>query len=208
MFSYISRSLVRLNKNKEYRNKIDVSSNNDGGLGNSDSQDVQPMSKNVLLLRADLVDFWHLCLSSPEWQQKVQIIRHYLLYPNPYPKNSRLKSRFYAHPAFPLLMFTLMMHEEGMCDPQMIIRSNWKGYLEEFAMAVNVWEGAGVSLNDVKGKVPTANSRLASVVETWTVNGPERLKEGTPLTNFEAKYFTYGEPTYEQIIIYSRKKST
>ena len=199
---------MRLNKNKEYRNKIGSSSDKDGGTEISAPQEMQPISKNVLLLRADLVDFWHLCLSSLEWQQRVQILRHYLLYPNPYPKNSRLKSRFYAHPAFPLLMLTLMMNGDGMCDPQIIIRSNWKGYLEEFAIAVDIWEGAGLTLKDVKAYVTRANSRVADGVKTWTMNRPERLKSETPLTNFEAKYFACGEPTYEQVITYSRKKST
>eukprot|EP00804_Cyclotella_cryptica_P003718 CCRYP_008895-RA/>CCRYP_008895-RA protein AED:0.37 eAED:0.37 QI:146/0.5/0.33/1/0.5/0.33/3/0/435 len=199
----IDRSLVRLNKNKEYRNKVDRTSNSDGGNENGDSQEVQPISKNILLLRADLVDFWHLCLSSREWQQKVQILKHYLLYPNPYPKSSRLKSRFYAHPSFPLLMLTLMMDGHDTCDRQMIIRSNWKGYLEEFATAVEVWEGSGLTLTDVKGRETTANLKVACGVKSWTVNGPRRLKNETPLTNFEAKYFACGEPTYEQSATYN-----
>lgn len=99
-----------------------------------------------------------------------------------------------------------MMNGDGIFDPQIIIRSNWKGYLEEFAIAVDVWEGAGLSLNDVKANVTRANSGGADWVEAWTINGPERLKSETPLTNFEAKYVACGEPTYEQVITYSRTK--
>lgn len=41
---------------------------------------------NALLLRADLVDFWTLCL-----QNGVLLEHHFLLYPNPYPKPKHLK---------------------------------------------------------------------------------------------------------------------
>jgi hypothetical protein len=77
---------------------------------------------------AELVDFWHCLL---EYDCRVQ--HHYMLYPNPYPKSSRLKQRWYAHPSFPLLL-----HLSG---DRLTVRSNWQQYLEEFALAAEVVAG-------------------------------------------------------------------
>jgi tRNA G46 methylase TrmB len=178
-----SRSLVRLNKNWVYRNKLD---------------EPEDATNNVLLLRADLIDFWHLCLTSLVWQQTVHVKKHYLLYPNPYPKKARLKNRFYAHPAFPLLMLTLMMEgDEPNDSTQMIVRSNWKGYLEEFALSVAVWKETELDWNDLQN-VPRRIDE-GDCHEKWTMKGPERIESATnvPMTNFEAKFFSCGEPVYE-----------
>lgn len=51
---------------------------------------------------------------------------HYLLYPNPYPKTSQLQMRWHGHPVFPIL---------STLSPIIKLRSNWKLYLEEFALA-------------------------------------------------------------------------
>lgn len=150
---------------------------------------------NVLLLRADLIDFWHLCLTSSIWQQTIQVQKHYLLYPNPYPKKARLKSRFYAHPAFPLLMLTLMGGDNtDKCDG-LIVRSNWRGYLEEFALAIQVLEDSGLSMSGFQDVADISEGHCKS---RWTIKGPERIASGTePMTNFEAKYFSCGEHVYE-----------
>ena len=68
------------------------------------------------------------------------------MYFNPYPNRSRFKSRFYAHPASPLLMLTVM---NGFCDG-IIVRSYLKGYLDKFASVVRVWEDTKLSLDRVK----------------------------------------------------------
>jgi tRNA G46 methylase TrmB len=180
--------------------------NRDGSTdGNKYTENFDTPSKNVLLLRADLVDFWHLCLTSPEWQQKVCVHKHYLLYPNPYPKKARLKSRFYVHPAFPLLMLTMMMGGND-ADRRMIVRSNWEGYLKEFSIAVKVWEESGLSFNRAKdaaildsmGDTDDTCGGEHTDTQYWIVNGPKRLcNKNAPMTNFEAKYFACGEPAYE-----------
>ncbi|RXE49321.1 SAM-dependent methyltransferase [Chromohalobacter israelensis] len=77
---------------------------------------------NALLVRADLVDFWRLALRAG-WQPA----RHYLLYPNPYPKASHLKMRWHGHPVFPALA--------GL-GGEFEARSNWRLYLEELALAL------------------------------------------------------------------------
>lgn len=77
---------------------------------------------NALLVRADLVDFWRLA-DQARWQLE----RHYLLYPNPYPKAAHLKMRWHGHPVLPTLL---------ALGGQLEVRSNWQLYIEEFALAV------------------------------------------------------------------------
>ncbi len=76
---------------------------------------------NYALVRADLLDFWRLA-AAHEWQ----VERHYLLYPNPWPKKNALKKRFHGHPVF-LDLIKLGQYFE--------LRSNWQIYALEFAAA-------------------------------------------------------------------------
>ncbi|MCL7928533.1 tRNA (guanine(46)-N(7))-methyltransferase TrmB [Halomonas llamarensis] len=78
--------------------------------------------ENALLVRADLVDFWRLAQRAG-WTP----LRHYLLYPNPYPKAAHLNRRWHGHPVFPTLL---------ALGGRLELRSNWKIYVEEFAQAV------------------------------------------------------------------------
>lgn len=80
------------------------------------------VSDNALLVRADLVDFWRLALAAG-WQP----VRHYLLYPNPYPKAAHLKRRWHGHPVLPALL---------ALGGRLELRSNWRLYVEEFAQAL------------------------------------------------------------------------
>lgn len=78
---------------------------------------------NLLLLRADLVDLWILAWEDREWD----ILEHFILYPNPYPKRSQLRKRWHGHPVFPILL----------CLGGIItLRSNWRAYLDETCQAV------------------------------------------------------------------------
>lgn len=77
--------------------------------------------ENVLLVRADLVDFWRLA-SQAGWR----FDQLYLLYPNPWPKKQHLKRRFHGHPVFFDLLRLAQNYE---------LRSNWRLYLEEFVSA-------------------------------------------------------------------------
>lgn len=77
---------------------------------------------NAMAIQADLVDFWRLAVKA-QWQLE----RHYILYPNPYPKASQLKRRWHAHPVFADLL-RLGGHLE--------LRTNWKIYADEFACAL------------------------------------------------------------------------
>lgn len=82
---------------------------------------------NCLLLRADLVDIWRL------WDEaKLPLARHYLLYPNPWPKVGHLSRRWHGHAVFPTLVSL-----GGIIE----CRSNWQLYVEEFACALNYLTG-------------------------------------------------------------------
>jgi tRNA (guanine-N7-)-methyltransferase len=76
---------------------------------------------NLIFVRANCEDIWRLMV-----EQGIKVYQHYMLYPNPWPKSIHLKRRWHGHPVFKLLPH-LSNHVE--------LRSNWKTYLDEFAMA-------------------------------------------------------------------------
>lgn len=147
-----------------------------------DRQHVQRVRDNVLLVRAELVHFWRL------WCQNDLVAeQHFLLYPNPYPKQSRLKQRWYAHPSFPLLL------QISGGNP-LILRSNWRGYLQELADAV-----VYISEYDEKA-VTSASAHALQVAKAYLASaqlGPQLRIPGQAWTNFEAKYDKIGETTYQ-----------
>jgi tRNA (guanine-N7-)-methyltransferase len=77
---------------------------------------------NLDLVRADLADYWRLMHSA-----SVRVARHYLLYPNPWPKIGQLSRRWHAHPVFPS-----MLELGGRLE----CRSNWRIYIEEFCFSI------------------------------------------------------------------------
>lgn len=82
---------------------------------------------NLDLVRADLVDYWRLLLDAG-----VRLERHYLLYPNPWPKIGHLRRRWHGHPIFPSLLAL-----GGVLE----CRSNWPIYIAEHALAVGKLTG-------------------------------------------------------------------
>lgn len=85
---------------------------------------------NVLWVRGELASFWRLALLDG-WRLE----RHYLLYPNPWPKPGQLQRRWHAHP-----VFSDMLRLGGRVE----MRTNWKVYAEEFAFAVTFMCGTAV----------------------------------------------------------------
>lgn len=77
---------------------------------------------NCVLVRADVNDFWRLAVDAG-WRPE----RHFLLYPNPYPKASQLRKRWYGSPAFAALIDL-----GGL----LTVRTNWGLYAEEFVLAL------------------------------------------------------------------------
>ncbi len=119
-----------------------------------------PLPPNARLIRAELGDFWCLAAESG-WR----LAAHWLLYPNPWPKSAHLKRRWHGHPAFPRLL---------MLGGNLVLRSNWRLYLEEFSRALVV---AG---------------RQPGVI--MPVDGVE------PLTPFESKYASSQHGLFELIV--------
>ena len=87
---------------------------------------------------AELASFWRLALAAG-WQLE----RHYLFYPNPWPKPGQLQRRWHAHPVFPDLL---------RLGGRLEMRCNWELYAEEFAFAVN--RLAGTKIEPVRLREP------------------------------------------------------
>ena len=82
---------------------------------------------NFICVRADLVDYWRLMLDA-----NIRPARHFILYPNPWPKIGHLSRRWHGHAVFPTLV---ALGGEIEC------RSNWRIYIEEFASALSQLSG-------------------------------------------------------------------
>lgn len=191
----IDRSMARLSRNSTFRRRYKSASafDNDKNL-NDDSSSVynagniptvvQQAAPNVFLVRAELVDFWRLILQdSRDWN----IAHHFMLYPNPYPKKSRFKSRWYAHPSFPLLL--------QLDSNEFTIRSNWEGYLKEFRNSIVYASEYYTNKNDGQDFA----SKFVESAKRDDCITKRRSSEDFQLawTNFEQKYHDIGEPTYE-----------
>lgn len=85
---------------------------------------------NMVFVRADLVDFWRLLREAG-----LSLARHYILYPNPWPKIGHLTRRWHAHPVFPDLVSL-----GGVLE----CRTNWQVYIEELACALEQVTGQPV----------------------------------------------------------------
>ena len=97
---------------------------------------------NTFLLRAELASFWRLALEAG-WALE----RHYLFYPNPWPKPGHLQRRWHAHPVFPD-----MLRLGGRIE----MRCNWKPYADEFAFALNRLAGSAVQPAVLEGGDPVS----------------------------------------------------
>lgn len=82
------------------------------------------LPENASIWRADVIDFWRLAVNAG-WK----LTAHYLLYPNPYPKSVQVQRRWHGSPSFLDIL---------KLGGRLEIRSNWKTYLEEFAIALDV----------------------------------------------------------------------
>lgn len=117
----------------------------------------ETLPENLYFARAELVDFWGLLAA-----EGVRLARHYILYPNPWPKIGHLARRWHGHAVFPA-----MVALGGVLES----RSNWRIYLEEMALALEILTGQPAVLEEI----PPA---------------------GEPLTAFERKYRDSGQPLF------------
>jgi tRNA G46 methylase TrmB len=79
------------------------------------------VAQNYHLVRADLNDFYRL-VKAAKWP----VSKHYILYPNPWPKSKHLQRRWHGSAVFPQMT---------RIGKTLILRSNWRLYLEEFQQA-------------------------------------------------------------------------
>lgn len=88
---------------------------------------------NLILIRGELSDFWRLA-QADGWR----LSRHYLLYPNPWPKPGQLMRRWHAHPVFEVVL---------ALGGRLELRTNWRIYAEEFARAVEFLVGCAAAVH-------------------------------------------------------------
>ena len=79
---------------------------------------------NYILARTNIVDFWRLATDA-SWQLQ----KHFIFFPNPWPKPAHLRRRWHAHPVFPFLL---------SLGGYLELRTNWKIYAQEFSTAISV----------------------------------------------------------------------
>lgn len=111
---------------------------------------------NHIVVRADLNDFWRLAHEA-DWK----LSQHFLLYPNPYPKSAHVQRRWHGSAAFADII---------KLGGELKVRSNWKLYIEEFAIALKI---AG-----------------------FTVNVHQYMAK-EPMTPFERKYWSSGQQSWQ-----------
>jgi len=78
--------------------------------------------ENLRFVRADVQDLWRAF-----HRLNIEVDRHYLLYPNPWPKAHHFMRRWHGHPVWPHLL-ALKGHLE--------LRTNWLLYAQEFEQAL------------------------------------------------------------------------
>lgn len=115
---------------------------------------------NAVFARADLVDFWRLLQT-----EGIHLARHYLLYPNPWPKIGHLARRWHGHAVFPTVLAL-----GGVLE----CRSNWRIYIEELAQAITLatgrpaqcepWQPAGEPMTPFERKYLASGHDLHRVV--------------------------------------------
>ncbi|GAA6204645.1 SAM-dependent methyltransferase [Thalassotalea sp. SU-HH00458] len=111
---------------------------------------------NFILVRADLNDFYRLVK-----QAKWSVSQHYILYPNPWPKAKHVQRRWHGSAVFPEII---------AIGKEIILRSNWRLYLEEFQFSA-----------DITGRSGTIS----------------QVNDEQPLTPFEAKYQLSGQVCWQ-----------
>ena len=84
----------------------------------------QALPSNALLVQGDLEDFYRLAVNAG-WR----LAKHFILYPNPWPKSAHLKRRWHG-----MACFKQIVQLGGMLE----LRSNWDIYVAEFVEALAI----------------------------------------------------------------------
>ena len=120
---------------------------------------------NCIKVRADLIDYWRLLHEAGIYPD-----RHYILYPNPWPKKHHLGRRWHGHPLFPTIVALGGYFE---------CRSNWRIYIDECAAALTQLAGIDVAVEPYRPGAPETTGIAAESCSQ-------------PITPFEQKYLASG----------------
>jgi tRNA G46 methylase TrmB len=112
----IDKSLSRLERNNSFKTEL---------------------PENVLLVRGEVFDLYYLFYEAVK-QNKLSVLKQFILYPNPWPKEKHFKRRFSGNPITPFIF--------GI-DSEIELRSNWKVYLEEFCLAAKFYGRKNTTLD-------------------------------------------------------------
>ncbi len=82
---------------------------------------------NCFTIRANADDLWRQLVVA-----NIHPVRHFILFPNPYPKAGQLNQRWHGSPVFPYLI---------ALGGRIEVRSNWRTYLDELAVAITIATG-------------------------------------------------------------------
>ncbi len=120
----------------------------------------EDLPDNAILIQAECADFW-LLASRAGWS----LDKHYILYPNPYPKPKHFKRRWHAHPAYPTLL---------NLGGELELRTNWKVYADEFCKALEYSGYADTSCSGVeKLNIREASESITLFEKKYWLNGQE-----------------------------------
>jgi tRNA (guanine-N7-)-methyltransferase len=126
---------------------------------------------NLVLIRAELATLWRLLLNDGHLPEK-----HFLLYPNPWPKPGHLLRRWHAHPVFPQLL---------SLGGEIEMRCNWEVYALEFARAVSFASGVDVPVKKIQpdtGMTPFERKYMEREQALYAVTVPTKLTQAFRLS--------------------------
>ncbi len=133
-------------------------------VGERQLEQITAPPDNLLLLRADLIDLYRLAAADG-----INLSKHFIYYPNPWPKSSHLQRRWHASAVFKHML---------ALGGQIEIRSNWQVYLEEFQAALSV-------LN------------IDSTVQAIQFDHRNSDNDDAFVSNFERKYAQSGQQLWQ-----------
>ncbi|GAA0854558.1 SAM-dependent methyltransferase [Aliiglaciecola litoralis] len=112
---------------------------------------------NYQVIRADVNDFWRLA-NQHNWRLE----KHFLLYPNPYPKSAHVQRRWHACAAFKDIV---------ALGGELEVRSNWDIYIQEMALALQT-AGKNATIQHYQAEqalTPFERKYWASGQRSWRV---------------------------------------
>lgn len=154
------------------------------------------LPQNCAFIRADVVDFWRL-LADFLGANRRHLHRHYLLYPNPYPKAQHLQRRFHGNAVFPFLM---------QLGGRFECRTNWQTYAIEMAFSLEFLISQNISESKNLGDFKNAKPKNLGNFE----NGKPKIcaepfMPESPISAFERKYLESGHSLWRVLCDFSKK---